>query len=387
MKKQRKLLMSLMMVAAMVVSTFAGTVTDSTTAKAAETTTLIPAKVTDYLAPPASAKVTATLAGKNGNAAATADSTAVVVPVKMDYAGVLDLGVAANATTSSITATLYQDTSCTQAVGSAFNLTTSNKYVDTKSYTVGTSGTFYLKVKWASVVPEKGVDIVVAAFGYSGEEITLSKTPQLVFTGNSDVTKYHKLSVKADGLVTIMGYSIYNDTASSLSLALCDKNKKQLGSISLSSSNKYGDYIALKKGTYYVAAKTASPYQLQCSTAKVSDQSGASKKKAKVIKKKKTVKGMVTIQDKTSKVDWYSFTLKKNAKATINLKAYCSGSSRLKIEFIPANPNYHVYNNTASFGSGSHQFNTKKIRKGKYYIKITKLSKSYSGSYSIKYVK
>ena len=388
MKKKSNVLISLVMVAAMIVSVFAGTAVQDVAAQAAtQATTLVPAKVTDYFAPPASAKVTATLAGKNGNAAATAETTAVVVPVKMDYEGVLDLGVAASATTSSISATLYQDTNCTQAVGSSFSLSTTNKFVDAKSYTVGTPGTFYLKINWASVVPEQSVNVAVAAFGYAGSEVTLSSTPQLVFTGNGDVTKYHKLEVKSNGLVTLMGYSINNETFASLTANLCDKNKNPLTTIYLSSSNKYGDYFTLKKGTYYVAVRTSSPYQLQCNSVKGKDQSGASKKKAKVIKKGKTVKGMVTLQDKTSKVDWYSFTLPKSSKARINLKAYCTGSSRLKIEFIPANKNYHVYNNTASFSTGSYPIKTKKIRKGKYYIKITKLSKDYSGSYSLKFVK
>lgn len=396
MKKQCKLLVSLMMALAMVVSTFAGTFTQGAVAKAATThpTPLTPAKITDWFATGVNpATVTVNLPGKNGNVSADAESTAVIVPVKMDYTGVLDLGVQAKATSAgSITAALYQDDKCTDAnkIGSDYTVDTVTQKISWKSYTLPQVGTFYLKVKWSSAVPAQGTDIAVAAYGYSGDEVTLGKDIKLVWTGNT-TTKYHKIVVKSDSQMVLQG-SLINpstDGLSSMSLSLCDKNKKQLRSMSLSSSNKYVDFVALKKGTYYAAVSSEYPYMLSCyANSKVKDQSGASQKKAKEIKKGKTVKGMMGLSEGTGKADWFKVKLPKRKKLKLKYSAICTGTSTLKLQIIPANKKTVLTGATTIYlKSGSGSLSSKSLGKGTYYIKISKTNKSDNGSYSIKYVK
>lgn len=397
MKKQSKLFVSLMMALAMLVSTFAGTVSQGTVAKAATThpTALVPAKVTDWTALPTSAKSTFELKGKNSDAAATDETTAVILPVQMDYAGVLELGVTASATTGSISAALYKDANCSQAMGSAMKVDSSNKYLNAADWSISAAATYYLKVKWDGTVPAQGTNITVGAWGYSGEEITLSSDLQLIWSGDNTVTKYHKINVKSDSQFVLEGYLINPDATSAsnsigtLSFKLCDKNKKQLRDISFNSSNRYGDYVALKKGTYYVAVNTAYPYTLRCASSKVKDQSGASQKKAATIKKGKTVKGMVGLSEGTKKADWYKVSLPKRTKLKLKYSALCTGSSSLKLQVIPANKRTRLTGDTTIYlKSGSGTLSSRDtLAKGTYYIKISKTNKTDNGSYSIKYVK
>lgn len=392
MKRQCKVLVSFMMAFCMLVTAFAGTAFQKTAAKAATTSeVLTPLKVTDWFATPSSVPRTMNLPGKNGNAAADAESTALIVPIKMDYAGVLNLGVAAKATTGAgITGAVYQDANCSQMMGDAFNIDSTSQAYNYKTYSISAAGTVYLKVKWLSAVPEQGTDIAVVAEGFSGEETTLGSDYQLVWTYDRSVTKYHKLVVKSDSVVTLEGYAINSSSArSSLSFNVCDKNKKELRSMSFSSSNKYGDYVALKKGTYFVAVKTDYPYQLRSASIKVKDQGGSSKKKAKTIKKKQTVKGMISLGEGTGKADWYKFKLKKRSKVKLSYAALCTGTSNLKLQVIPANKKSTLAGDTTIFmknGSGGLVSRTT-IAKGTYYLKITKPNKADNGYYAITYVK
>lgn len=392
MKRQSKAMLSFLLAFSMLVSVFAGTAARKTVAEAAVTAeVLTPTHVTDWFATPSSTPRTMNLPGKNGNAAADAESTAVIVPIKMDYAGVLNLGVAAKATTGAgITAAVYQDANCTQMMENSFNIDSASQAYSYKSYSMSAAGTFYLKVKWLSAVPEQGTDIAVIAEGFSDDEITLGNDYKLVWTYDKTVTKYHKLVVKSDSVVTLEGYAIKSSSArSGLSFNICDKNKKQLRSITFSSSNQYGDYVALKKGTYYVAVQTDYPYQLRSASLKVKDQGGASKKKAKTIKKKQTVKGIVSLSEGTGKADWYKFKLKKRSKLKLTYAALCTGTSSLKLQVIPASKKSRLSGDTTVYmkdRSGGLSSRTT-IAKGTYYLKVTKPNKVDNGYYAIKYVK
>ncbi len=362
-----------------------------TPAKAATVeSTLVPALITDLATLPTPASTAITLPGAAGNKSATPDSLAKIVQISVEQRGVLNLGITASGLADSVEANLYSDAACTLKVGYSMYITTSSLTAQ-DMYTITTPGTYYLKLSWRYNfgLPETGSVIGVAAYAYTGEELTLNDSFQAVYTGDSNIINYHKLVLPSDSMVTLYGNSCstYDNSANSISINLCDKDKITLDEPYLSSYDNYFSYYALKKGTYYIATNEDSPYQLKATVVKIKDQSGKSKGKAKLINKKKTVKGLVALSEGTSKVDWFKVKLAKNGKMKFKYTAKCNGSSSLKLEVIAANPNYTLYNNVLYMQTGTNGFTTKKIRKGTYYIKISKTYGEYSGSYSLKRLK
>lgn len=391
MNRFKKKIVSIFTTCAMAVSVLAGAGVCSDTVKAATTEgNLTPALVTDYAAMPAPAAATVNLSGSNGSKDATKESLAKILPIQVQNAGVLVLNFSATGLSSGIEATLYSDTACSTKVGSTEYLSAST-LTSSESYTISAAGTYYLKVQWQfSSVPENGSSIKVEGIAYSGAEVTLKDTYQAIYTGDSTKTNYHKLEVAADSLVTLHGnaYSNYDGALSSLSVNLCNSGKTTIDTINFYSGNNYFSYYALKKGTYYVSSNSSSRYQLKATVTKMKDQSGSSQKKAKLIKKKKTVKGIVALTDSTSKTDWYKFKVSKRSKITLKYSAKCTGSTWLRLQIVPADKNYTLLGNTLNLSTGSGKATSKtKINKGTYYIKVTKSYASYSGSYSIQYVK
>lgn len=101
-----------------------------------------------------------------------------------------------------------------------------------------------------------------------------------------------------------------------------------------------------------------------------------------------TVKGMVALSEGTSKTDWYKIKISKRGKLTLKYSAKCSNSASLKLQIVPANKKYTLLGNTLTLRTGNGTATSRtKINKRTYYIKVSKMSASYSGSYSIKYVK
>lgn len=385
MNKFKKTLVSVVTVCAMAVSVLAGASVKAATTEGV----LVPTRVTDYATVPTAATVSVNLPGKGDNASATVESTAKIIPIQMDYKGVLTLAAAATGLSASVDVVLYSDQACTMQVGSSDFLSSSYLTLS-KSYTITAAGTYYLKFNWRWDIPDNGSVIAVGAYAYSGAEVTLNNTYQAIYTGDSTVTNYHKLVLASDSLVTLFGnsYSTYDGTASNLSLNLCDSNKITLDDPYMYSGNQYFEIYALKKGTYYVATSSSSPYQLKATVTKVKDQSGASKAKAKTLKKKKTVKGIVALSEGTAKADWFKIKLTKKAKIKLTYTAKCTGSSSLRLQVIPANKNYTLIGDTIYMKTGTGGISSKKkLNKGTYYIKINKSYADYSGSYSIKYVK
>lgn len=390
MNKFRKKLVSVVTACAMAVGVLAGAAVQPAGVKAASMEgVLTPTQITDFATLPTAATASVTLPGKTGNSGATTASTAKIVPISMGYRGVLSLAVAATGLSDSVDFALYSDQNCTMMVGTSDFLTTA--YLSaSKDYTVTTAGTYYLKLSWRYSVPDNSSVIGVAAYAYSGAEVTINDSYQAIYTGDSTLTNYHKLVLASDSLVTLFGNSYYTSdgSAASLSLNLCDSNKITLDDPYMYSSNMYCETYALKKGTYYVSTNTNSPYQLKATVTKVKDQSGASRSKAKLIKKKKTVKGMVALSEGTGKSDWFKVKLTKRSKLKLAWKARCTGSGSLKLQVIPANSNYRLYNDTVYMSNENGGVTSKtKLNKGTYYIKISKSYGDYSGSYSLKYVK
>lgn len=128
-------------------------------------------------------------------------------------------------------------------------------------------------------------------------------------------------------------------------------------------------------------------YRIKSTFTAVSDASGASKKNAKTIKVGETKKGIVLSEDKTSKNDWFKFTLKKSTKIDIDLKGNCS-SGKLRFELtsngIRGTVTDYISSSDYSRNIPLQTWTSKTIPKGTYYIRLYKDSKTTSGNYSVK---
>lgn len=321
----------------------------------------------------------------------TAESTAVVMPIQVTSAGMLNLGFACVGLTKSIDLYLYSDIGCTSKLGYSGYLSNTST-TDSKWYTIAAAGTYYLKAQYSSSysLPKVAATVAVAAYSYSGSEVTLGSEYQLIYTGNSTITDYHKLILTEDSVVTLYGntFSTFDSSAGSLSVSLTNASKIAKGDIYLSGTANYCKKIALKKGVYYIASNNDQPYQLKYTAKAIKDKSGSSKKKAKMIKKKKTAGGIVAYTESSSKADWYKVKLNKKQHMQLQISVDNNGSDRLSFQVIPANKNYRLINDTVHLSNGTHKIKSKSaLKKGVYYIKVTKGYSSYSGGYKIKNLK
>lgn len=148
-------------------------------------------------------------------------------------------------------------------------------------------------------------------------------------------------------------------------------------------STKYEDaaYYGLDKGTYRVvsSASAGNIMALAAQNKYYYSSYGTKKSKAKTISRKKNKKNTLLTTDKAGKAHWYKIKVTKTRSTQIDIKslgssgniyARVSGKSRLKTK--KTNGNLRIYG---------------KAKKGTYYIKIYKASKSTSGSYQVKYTK
>jgi hypothetical protein len=320
-------------------------------------------------------------------------STDTVMPVHAPQTGVVEIAVAGTSLTSSVEMGFFSDAACQTSAGNTATISGNSSQVVTQSYQVSGEGTYYLRFHSQTVATATSAALQVQALAYSGKELNLNETSQAVYTADTSKKLYHKLTVKKSGVVVISGNS-YQESgssllASSLSLELCDKKKKSLRSATLSSSNSYQEAFALKKGTYYVAVSCGDRYQLSAKTTTWTDQSGTKKSKAKLIRKKASAKGMIAMTDSRKKTDWFKIKVPKRSKIQLNVAAVCTGtSSDIRVEIIPANKHYTLLNASVLLGNSGRKMKSRtKLNAGTYYIKVTKVSQSASGVYTITYAK
>jgi len=95
------------------------------------------------------------------------------------------------------------------------------------------------------------------------------------------------------------------------------------------------------------------------------------------------------MSDKIGKTKWYKIRLKKKSKLRISIVAACTGGTQnMKVTVVPAKKGHRLINNSFIFGStGKKISSSKKLSKGTYYIKISKVTSSVSCCYAIKYMK
>lgn len=355
----------------------------------AETVSVVtPTKVTDYASEIIPAQVDITLPGKN------AASQNVIVPLRVEQAGVVSVQAAVTAGgTATIEMAIFSDESCTQAVGAVTSIPSGINQIISKDFSIDKAAVYYLRFKWTSIVPETSASITMKTVAYNGKAVTLGNVMQPIYTGTGAKKLYHKIVVKKNKYVVIKGNEIRESgnslQTSDLYFQLCNAKKIPLYNGHLSNLNLYMENFALKKGTYYVAVSSSQRYQLLAQQFNWKNKGGKNKKKAVLIKKGKIVQGMSLMSDKIGKTKWYKVRLKKKSKLRISIVAACTGvTQNMKVTVVPAKKGHRLINNSFIFGSTGKKISSrKKLSKGTYYIKISKVTSSVSCCYAIKYMK
>ena len=249
--------------------------------------------------------------------------------------------------------------------------------------------------------------LTVLLYGMSAsaaQEVVMTPSGDaLIYQGRwtgSDTTVYHRFTASKPALVTVTGLKMIGSTPFGLSVTLCNSAKQPL--------EKYSSYVnvssgsaaqyAVLKGTYYIMTTNASTYDLAVSVVSkqgkvsITDPGGKSKKKAKTIKAKKAVYGVIGAGEAAGKTDWYKFKVKKSKVLRFNVEAFGSSS----VTFTLYGPSYKkginistLKNNSASARSVKTRFGRTignlKVKTGTYYIKVNRSSNYRESTYNALY--
>jgi hypothetical protein len=294
-------------------------------------------------------------------------------------------------TYSSMTAQVYQDKDCTKKLGKAVNIDSStdtdNVYLDLPK-----KGTYYVKFKLND-------DYSIYDYSTFKVQLIIYNTGDRTLTNNVVYYSYqeskskeitYKVYAPKNGLITIdTGFFGIEDVVD-ISYQLYDskKNKLSLRSTYVTDGDdagkKYSDskYYTVKKGTYYIKVKiTSGVYAIRYTFGAKSDGAGTKKSNAKKLKVGgAAVSGYITAADKTSNIEWYTFTLKSdgNFKAVVDYKSdnifrYDLLDSKGKLLYsVNCQEGFYISNIHSSY-----------YMKGTYYLKVYKLDKQGSVSYNI----
>ena len=220
-----------------------------------------------------------------------------------------------------------------------------------------------------------------------------------VFYGSSpEGYAYYKVNIPGNGYITVNTESnVYGDTNAGVQLTSADK-KSYFKDYEL-----FADGEAIKmgvsKGTYYLKVSLSNPYDvyaLKYSFKSVKATAGSRKSKAQTIKKGTVKKGIISASQKTSKADWYRFTINKTQNVDIsvytdtNMGGNTDGG--IKISFYEKGKGYAFGKSVLNSEQPEKVLfpysnpSTKKLAPGTYYIKVQKTGNC-NGYYRLKWEK
>lgn len=308
----------------------------------------------------------------------------LVVPINMDYKGLLSIKLTGKVIPSGLDVALYSDEACTSIIGYARYLSSSSMESDLEAK-VPAKGTYYLKLSLSSYA-EADASLTITPYSFSSENKTLKNKEWIgSYPMSYDSQISHKITINKPGYIMVEGASL-GEYSSSISVTLLNSKKAKLSELEyLSKTQGYATYFAVNKGTYYINAKSSDVYKLRYSFVAVAEKPGSTKAKAVTIGKGKTVKGLVQATDSTTKADWYKVKLTSKRKLAFDI--YAKSNESIKFEIIPASKNVILWGSTITlydFEGG--EYSTKETMPvGTYYIKVTKRAKTSSGYYTIKF--
>lgn len=306
----------------------------------------------------------------------------IVVPIQMDYKGQLKIRLVGKEVSKGVDVALFSDEACTLNIGYSKYLSSSSLENDMK-LDIPKKATYYLKFELPNYADADAI-VAITPYSFSSEDKIL-KNKEWVGTHpySYEVQTSHKITVTKPGYIKIEG--AFPSGGSSMYVTLCNSKKVEVSNQKyLYSSDNYSTYYAVKKGTYYINVKAYDDFKLRYTFTAVNDSSAESQKKATVIGKGKTVKGLILSEDSTKKVDWYKVKLTKSQKLTLTVNA--KSCDTLNFEIVPASSKVVLFGSSFNmYEDEGGTYGTKEaMPAGTYYIKVTKKDAKTSGYYSIK---
>ncbi len=235
------------------------------------------------------------------------------------------------------------------------------------------------------------------------------------YKGTSLKTHYIKYKAGVTGTITLkMTNKSGKSSYTAGYLTLCNSKKKVIGT-----ANEYYDTYdddsryftrtyGVKKGvTYYFRVKAYAGVKITATVKSVKDLKNHSKTKAKSLKAKSTVTGLIKANDKTA--DWYKITVPANKKVRITVTANTNGLVETSTAYKSSGGIKATLMNSkgkpwASSGGSFYASVVKKSNKCEYYreniygvkkgvsdtkttfyIKVERLNAASSGSYTLKW--
>ena len=283
----------------------------------------------------------------------------------------------------------------------------SNEPIDQVStYATSTAQTWYVNVKKAGTYYlaffTDGTSPCKASFdvSYAPKNISspkLSKSYWAAETNGNYV--YYKVKAPSTGYVTVDFPAGYDRNSSKYSVKLMNskKSKNLLRSVETVSSEKgFKTYAAVAKGTYYVAVKTNNKvYQINLKFNKVSENSDSSRSKAKSISRGGKKRGTILATQTSSSADWYKIRVNSSQLVKLSFKTLTGGPSggfRLSVysgseskAFGSADFYYGAPSDVMSLTTTINGYDTGRLQKGTYYIKVQKYGKG-TGYYELKWL-
>ncbi len=188
-------------------------------------------------------------------------------------------------------------------------------------------------------------------------------------------------------------------------LTLCNSKKKSIGATREVWSTQYDDSkyytrtYGVKKGqTYYFKVEAAAGVKIKTAVKAVSKKY-TSQKKAKTLKAKTTVGGVIIANDKTA--DWYKISVPANKRVKITVAAKTNGdddntgikATLMKSNGKPFKTGAYCYASVVTKSDWCKYLRKDQYgnqygisdKKGTYYIKVERLNKSSNGYYTVKW--
>lgn len=318
----------------------------------------------------------------------------LVLPFEVDKTGGILIALQQADFYNDLEAGIYQDKECTKPVDKKFLLNDADDFVNIER-TIPEKGTYYIKFTCKYENPNGVTNFKVKIYSISGEERTLSDGDTTVaYQASGEDKIIYKINVKKTKLFKFIISTYETPNNKGAYFRLLDKNKKKLTDNSYVISQQYDDledeaiikYYTMNKGTYYLEVNAdCSIYQLQIDTLDVSKQAGSSKAKAKLLKiNGNATDGYFTISDKTSKVDWYKFSVAKSGQY-INLTIVYMLDGDMKFQILDSKGKimYDSSKETEWMEGYYYHWLEKTYSKGTYYVKVFKGSKNSSLGYAL----
>lgn len=307
-----------------------------------------------------------------------AGTTSMDVPMKVVAGGKIQLEFEAESLNQEVTITAI-DSDGTQ-LGDVTTL--SNTQLQVQEWIEKEEkGTFSLHIETESSV--EPITISCQSLLYrTGNRTLVEKQWMAASLTENHTTAYYKINMTKSGYITIHGRT-YQNSSGKLTIELCNSKKASLNpkTNSLTLSNEYTVYYALKKGTYYLkVTDTTKPYKLRYKVTTSKDQGGSSKTKATTLTKGTTKTDLLYINDSKSKSGWFQFTLTKSQTLSMLITNY--STRKFEYELIAADSNVTLHNAKFYPSNGTAIFTTSdKLPKGTYYLKVSKQSTKDAGGF------